>query len=67
MAEEDTGKLELEDLQIERRDDENGRDSTGFFYDEEEEDEQDDVDMGIGARVAARRRGHLHCRGGQME
>ena len=67
VAEEDTGELELEDLEIERRDDENGRDSTGFFYDEEEEDEQDDVDMGIGARVAARRRGRLHSGGGQME
>jgi len=72
VAKEDPGDLELEDselggLEVERQDDENGRDSGGFFYEEEEEEEQEDVDMGIGARVAARRQGHLHSRGGQME
>ena len=39
----------------------------GFFYGEDEEEVQDDEEMGIGARVAARRRRRLHSRGGQME
>ena len=39
----------------------------GFFYEDEGEEVQDDDDIGIGARVAARRRGRLHNGGGQME
>jgi len=39
----------------------------GFFYREDEEEVRDDKEMGIGARVAARRQGCLHSGGGQME
>ena len=44
-----------------------GGGGAGFFYDDEEEEAQEDEDMGIGARVAARRRGRLHNGRGQME
>ena len=39
----------------------------GFFYENKEEEEKEDKNIRIGARVAARRRGHLHNGGGQME
>ena len=42
-----------------------GDSGAGFFYDEGEDQEEEDI--GIGARVAARRRGRLHSGGGQME
>ena len=72
IAEEEPGEssledFELEDEDMEEPDDENGRDRVGFFYEEEEDEEQEGSDMGIGARVAARRRGRLHNGGGQME
>ena len=61
----------LEDLELGRESAEweiqgEGDGRAGFFYDEEEE-AQEDEDMGIGARVAARRRGRLQNGGGQME
>ena len=42
-----------------------GDGGAGFFYDDEEEEAQEDEDMGIGARVAARRRGCLQNGGGR--
>jgi transposase InsO family protein len=66
VAEEDLGE-ELEGLEEEERDDEGGEEGVGFFYDEEARVERENVEMGIGARVAARRRGRLHSGRGQME
>jgi len=67
-ANEDLENLELgmESLEWEIRGEVIGN-GTGFFYDEGDEEEQEDEDIGIGARVAARRRGCLHTEGGQME
>ena len=42
-------------------------DDEGFFYDNMEEMLPEEEEMGIGARVAERRRGCLHNGGGQME
>jgi hypothetical protein len=62
----------LEDPELEFEDselgvpDEDSVDDAGFFYEDEEEEQEGD-DIGIGARVAARRRGRLLDGGGQME
>ena len=61
IAEEDQEERELEGP-----DDDEAGGGAGFFYDDEDEDVQEE-EMGIRARVAARRRGHLHSGGGQME
>ena len=65
MAEEDSGDwdlgLESSEWDIQDVGDDN---NAGFFYEGEEEEEEDDEDIGIGARVAARRRGRLHNGGG---
>ena len=69
VAEEDPGDAELDGAELERIEVEGldeGED-TGFFYEDEGEEMQDDEDLGIGARVAARRRGRLQNGGGQME
>lgn len=66
VAEEDLEESDWEDQELEVQVD-NGDSGAGFLYDDEEEEEQGNEDMGIGARVAARRRGCLHNRGGQME
>ena len=63
----DVGDSEVEDLEMEIQDKEEDRCAVGFFDEDDEEEAQVDEDMGIGARVAARRRGHLHNGGGQME
>lgn len=54
MAKEDLEELDLEDQELEVEVDNNDN-GVGFFYDDDEEEEQGDEDMGIGARVAARR------------
>jgi hypothetical protein len=59
LVEAELGRPEMEGLDM-------GRDE-GFFYEDEGEEVQDDDDIGIGARVAARRRGRLHNGEGQME
>ena len=66
VAKEDLEESDWEDKELEAQVD-NGDSGVGFFYNDEEEEEQGDEDMGIGARVAVRRRGHLHNGGGQME
>ena len=68
-AEEEPQDAEGEETELERTEIEEldvGED-VGFFYEDEGEEVQDDDDIGIGARVAARRRGCLHNGGGQME
>ena len=61
MAEEDSGDwdlgLESSEWDIQDVGDDN---NVGFFYEGEEEEEEDNEDIGIGARVAMRRRGRLH-------
>jgi len=61
MANEDLGNMEFEVQE------EGSNNSVGFFYDDEDKEKQGDEDIGIGVRVAARRRGCLHNGGGQME
>lgn len=67
------GDEELEDPDLEFGDleagvsDEDSVGEEGFFYENEEEEENKDEDIRIGARVVARRRGHLHNGEGQME
>ena len=63
----DVEDSELEDLEMEIQDKEEDRRAVGFFHEDDEEEAQADEDIGIGARVAARRRGRLHNGGGQME
>ena len=68
-AEEELKDAEREETELERTEMEEldrGED-VGFFYEDEGEEVQDEDDIGIGARVAARRRGRLHNGGGQME
>ena len=60
-------QLTLEGLEEEEDGGEEAEDSTGFFYEDEGEETQEDDELGIGARVAARRQGRLHTGGGQME
>jgi len=54
---------ELDGLELEGSDDNSGGEA-GFFYDKDEEEVEEEEAMGIGARVAARRRGRLHNGGG---
>ena len=61
IAEEDQEEQELEGS-----DDNEAGGGMGFFYDNEDKDVQEE-EMGIGARVAARRRRHLYSGGGQIE
>ena len=69
IAGEDSHALSLEDFEfdnvdLEEPDDRNDGERAGLFYEEEADQ---DSEAGIGARVAARRRGRLHSRRGQME
>ena len=71
-AEEELKDLDEEDSELESgemgaKDGGNKEDNTRFFYEDKEEETWEDEDMGIGARVAARRQGRLHNGGGQME
>ena len=68
-AKEEPKDVEREEMELERTEMEEldmGEDM-GFFYEDKGKEVQDDDDIGIGARVAARRQGHLHNGGGQME
>jgi len=58
---------DMEDLEEDYDEEDTAQDDRGFFYEEEEEGPKEDEEIGIGARVAARRRGRLHNGGGQME
>ena len=56
----DVGNRELERSALEGSEEEEdsreeGEDDTGFFYEDEREEIQEDDELGIGARVAARR------------
>ena len=69
---EDPEELEPEDSELrgsEWEDDSGDQDenNAGFFYEDDEEEVQEEEEIGIGARVAARRQGRLHNGGGQME
>ena len=67
IADENLEDLELGMESAEREIQGEGDGGAGFFYDDEEEEVQEDEDMGIGARVAARRQGRLQNGGGQMK
>ena len=69
IAGEDSHVLSLEDFEfdnvdLEELDNRNDGERAGFFY---EEEDNKDSEAGIGARVAARKRGRLHSGRGQME
>ena len=68
-VEEGVADEDVEGSGLEEQGEEGGetRADSGFFYEEDEEEVQEEEDRGIGARVAARRRGRLHSGGGQME
>jgi transposase InsO family protein len=72
-AQEEPGESEQEDPESrssewEDYSDDRDEGNTGFFHENEDEEEvQEEEGIGIGARVAARRRGRLHNGGGQME
>jgi len=63
----DVGDAGLEDLEMNVQGREEDWNEAGFFYEDEEDEMQEEEDLGIGARVAVRRRGRLHNGGGQME
>lgn len=67
IADENLEDLELGMESAEQEIQGEGDGGAGFFYDDEEEEVQEDEDMGIGARVVARRQGRLQNRGGQMK
>jgi hypothetical protein len=61
------GNSALEGSEEEGPSGEEGEGNAGFFYEDEGDGVPEEEESGIGARVAARRRGHLHNGGGQME
>jgi len=63
----DVGDAGLEDLEMNVQGREEDWNEAGFFYEDEEDKMQEKEDLGIGVRVAVRRRGCLHNGGGQME
>ena len=69
IEQEDSGQEDSEARSLEKEYEEGqDEDDEGFFYDDKEEMlPEEEEETGIGARVAARRRGRLHNGGGQME